>query len=293
MRLPISTTGRWRLLEPVPDGLIPPMGRALPGPLWDAARPANGIYTRPASPDPTFRSPFGPGIDGTAIVNGWQVNWTGRARTDRAVWRFPRDPNGRAGWAFRSEMVSWWNPLITEAWIRGSRRGWVDPETAVIDAVVQGRKPAAWALITESMMCGVHAAVIAGDSLLRGRLTCRYDGPSGKVYLGREGTYEDLFDLPALILDYRRHLPGDLADVQIRGIRDVARRRPLDFMSANGELELDEEPLAVQALTWGFPHQVTIGHLLRPGPRIAAGGILRYDDPDRAAIAASTYREVR
>ncbi len=271
--LPIHTTGEWRFLEGAPIDLFTDVPRfAVPGPFWEDAAPATGIYVKHADGDPHVPGRYGAAFDGMAVVHGWPVTWS---RKGRSVWRFPHDPRGLHGWAFQSPLVSAWNPLLGGAWIRQSWRRWFDCDVLIVKAVALGHKPAGYAYLEADQLDEVDEYLTRSTFDLH----VSYDAEHGTLYVCRKEKYGELFNLGALANDYLRHLPPTQADEQVEGLHRAYNLSPADFMSYDGETELDVGyPLSVVGLTWGYPHQITIGHLLRPNGPVEHGGMPRAAD---------------
>jgi hypothetical protein len=238
--------GSWRLVS-VEDPRTPPRpGWRRAGP-WRSGEgtPMHGLYERPAADGL---------VDGVAVCEGWPVWW----------WRGPRMPR------FRSPLVSSWNPILAQAlsadkpWYRawfGFRREFpVDWNEWTAAALADGLKPYGY-LDLPRREAGEWAARVRAAGL-------EAEGPtrSGLRWgfaAARTETYGELFDLGALVADYRAVLPAELAGPEAAALLAHAGRRPADYLGVGGFAALENGPSSVCGLTLGYPPSVTAGLLLR------------------------------
>ncbi|WP_146104079.1 hypothetical protein [Nonomuraea solani] len=208
--------------------------------------------------------------DGGQIMNGaYERHLTGRRVEVVTVWfgyvlshwRGPRMPR------FSSPLVSAWNPVLAQGLT-------VDPSSPapyhdelwcdrwIAEALLYGRKPygaftlpagEALSWFDKSGGTGlVYHAQSAGDLV--------------RVVAGTADSYGRLFDLDALIADYREALPPELAEPEMAALDAHRSQSPaLDYiLSENAEVLFTQAPLSVRGLTLGYPPRETAA-------RIAAG----------------------
>ncbi|MFI9841791.1 hypothetical protein ACIHFD_32475 [Nonomuraea sp. NPDC051941] len=227
-----------------PDYRTPPVPAAagiVPGP-WrhpDGGQIMNGTYERPL-PDRQ--------VEVVTIWYGYALShWSG-----------PRMPR------FSSPLVSAWNPVLAQglAVDPGSPSPYHDElwcDRWIADALLYGRKPygaftlpAAEALrwFAKSGGTGLvyHAEPVGG--LIR-------------VVAGTTERYAQLFDLDALIADYRGALPSDLAEPEVAALEAHGGHSPAlhYILSENGEARFARAPLSVRGLTLGYPPRETAARI--------------------------------
>jgi hypothetical protein len=244
---PPGDAARWTFL---PDPrTTPPPKRRRPGPYRgpDGA-PLHGGYQRPLADGQ---------VDGIAYWHG-RILWR---------WRGPAMPR------FHSPLVSPWNL------IRGNGLTWdvdvelpwslEDPDRWTPDALLEGLKPygyfgltsgrgRAWARRAEPAGVTVHLAATGYPGML-------------SVSAGRREPYQTLFDLDALVADYRAVLPEELFATQVQApLEAYADRSPGEFAGEFAALEA--QPLPLLGLTLGYPPSITAGAMLdgRYGPEQGA-----------------------
>ncbi|MGW0803918.1 hypothetical protein [Nonomuraea sp. NPDC002799] len=176
-------------------------------------------------------------------------------------WRGPRMPR------FSSPLVSAWNPVLAQGLT-------VDPQAPapyrdelwcdrwIAEALLYGRKPyGAFTLPAEEALRWF--AKSGGTGLV---YHARTTGDLIRVVAGTAERYGQLFDLNALIADYREALPRELAEPEAEALDEHRARSPaLSYvLSDDAESRFARAPLAVRGLTLGYPPRETAA-------RIAAG----------------------
>ncbi|GAA2275120.1 hypothetical protein GCM10010149_17190 [Nonomuraea roseoviolacea subsp. roseoviolacea] len=236
-----------------PDYRTPPApaGEGVPAGPWrhaDNGQVMNGVYER-----------FLPGrrIEVVAIWYGYVLS-----RCDG-----PRMPR------FTSPLVSAWNPVLAQGLTAGPTapspyrdEHWCDRWIA--EALLYGRKPfGVFTLPVEEAMrwfarsggtALVYRARHAGEGLVR-------------VVAGSSEPYGRLFDMDALIADYRRALPGDLGEEEAEALAAHRASSPaLGYvLSDDAEGSFRRAPLSVRGLTLGYPPPETAARILaEKGARI-------------------------
>ncbi|WP_157548868.1 hypothetical protein [Nonomuraea candida] len=228
-----------------PDYRTPPAPTdpgATPGP-WrhpDGGQIMNGAYERPL---PRNR---------VEVVTVWY----GHALSH---WRGPRMPR------FSSPMVSAWNPVLAQGLA-------VDPQAPspyqdelwcdrwIAEALLYGRKPyGAFTLPADEAMRWF--AKSGGTNLV---YQARADGGLVRVVAGTFERYAQLFDLDALIADYREALPRALAEREAAALDAHRSRSPaLHYvLTENAETLFAQAALSVRGLTLGYPPRETAARIL-------------------------------
>jgi hypothetical protein len=170
---------------------------------------------------------------------------------------------------FRSPLVSSWNPILAQAlsadqaWYRvwfGCRREFpVDWNEWTAAALADGLKPYGY-LDLPRQEAREWAARVRAAGL-------EVEGPTWRMGWGfaaaRTETYGGLFDLDALVADYRAVLPAELAEPEAAALLAHADCRPADYLGVGGFAALENGPSSVCGLTLGYPPSVTAGLLLR------------------------------
>jgi hypothetical protein len=254
-----------------------PGGTSAPTSSRDVAGAGWTYLPDPRTTPPPKRRRAGPhrGPDGASLHGGYQ-RLLGDGQVDgvaywhgHILWRW----RGPAMLRFRSLLVSPWNL------IRGNGLTWdvdtglpwslEDPDRWIPHALLEGLKPygycglstgraRAWARRAE--LAGVTAHVAATDQ--PGMVS---------VAAGRREPYQTLFDLDALLEDYRAVLPPDLFATQVLApLEAAAGRAPGEF--AGDFAALEAQPLPLLGLTLGYPPSITAGAMLdgRYGPEQGA-----------------------
>ncbi|GAA1630548.1 hypothetical protein GCM10009733_029150 [Nonomuraea maheshkhaliensis] len=224
-----------------PDYRTPPVptdAHFPPGP-WrhpDGGQVMNGTYERPL---PKLR---------TEVVTVWYGYALSR-------WRGPRMPR------FSSPMVSAWNPVLAQglAAAPGTPTPYRDElwcDRWIAEALLYGRKPyGAFTLPADEALrwCGKSG----GTSLIYHART--EDDDLVRVVAGTSERYAHLFDLDALIADYREALPGELAEPEVRALEEHRSCSPAlrYVLCDDAEALFAQAPLSVRGLTLGYPPRET------------------------------------
>ncbi|MGP3919806.1 hypothetical protein [Nonomuraea sp. 10N515B] len=217
-----------------PDYRTPPIPQGvMPGP-WrhpDGGQLMNGVYER-LLPDRQAE-----------IVTVWFGYPLSR-------WLGPRMPR------FSNPMVSPWNPVLSlgvaldpTAPVPYADELWCDRWIA--EALLYGRKPyGAFTLPPEEALAWL--AECGGAGLV---YQARVIGEVIRVVAGRAEPYAHLFDLDALIADYRDVLPPEPAEREAAALEAHRHRSPaLDYvLGDDGEARFALTPLSVRGLTLGYP----------------------------------------
>lgn len=173
-------------------------------------------------------------------------------------WLGPRMPR------FSSPLVSAWNPVLAQGLscdpgsptpYRGER--WCDRWIA--EALLYGRKPyGAFTLPVEEALRWFAKSGGTG-------LVYRAGATGGlvRVVAGTAERYAQLFDLDALIADYREALPGELAEPQVAALESHRRHSPaLHYvLREDAETCFAQAPLSVRGLTLGYPPRETAARI--------------------------------
>ncbi|GAA3676114.1 hypothetical protein GCM10022224_045440 [Nonomuraea antimicrobica] len=224
-----------------PDYRTPPIppGPALdPGP-WrhpDDGQVMNGTYERPL---PRRR---------VEVVTVWY----GHALSH---WRGPLMPR------FSSPMVSAWNPVLAQG-LTVDRRAptpyldgwWCDRWIA--EALLYGRKP--YGAFTLPIDEAMHWFAKSGGTNLVYRAQQTEDDLV-RVVAGTSERYAQLFDLDALISDYREALPREPAEREAQALDAHRSCSPaLSYvLSEHAETLFAQAELSVRGLTLGYPPRET------------------------------------
>ncbi|WP_344475185.1 hypothetical protein [Nonomuraea monospora] len=181
--------------------------------------------------------------------------WYGHALSH---WRGPRMPR------FSSPMVSAWNPVLAQGLA-------VDPHAPapyrdelwcdrwIAEALLYGRKPyGAFTLPADEAMRWF--AKSGGTNLV---YRAEVDGELVRVVAGTSERYGQLFDLDALIADYREALPKELAE---REAQALDAHRPFSpalnyVLAENAEALFAQAALSVRGLTLGYPPRETAARI--------------------------------
>jgi hypothetical protein len=174
-------------------------------------------------------------------------------------WRGPRMPR------FSSPMVSAWNPVLAQGLS-------VDPHAPapyrdelwcdrwIAEALLYARKPyGAFTLPADEAMRWF--AKSGGTNLV---YRAQLDGDLVRVVAGTSERYGQLFDLDALIADYREALPKELAELEAQAL-DVHRScsPALNYVLAeNAEALFAQAALSVRGLTLGYPPRETAARII-------------------------------
>ncbi|MFI7636471.1 hypothetical protein [Nonomuraea sp. NPDC049400] len=258
----MATVARWRLKR---SG------------TWEATTVADAWILHPdyrTPPVPTgagidagpWRHPDGQIMNGTyeRTLPGRQVEvvtvWYGHALSH---WRGPRMPR------FSSPLVSAWNPVLAQglAVTPGSPAPYRDElwcDRWIADALLYGRKP-------------YGTFTLPADEALRwfaksgGTGLVYHAEPAGRlirVVAGTAERYAQLFDLDALIADYRDALPPELAEREVAALEAHRGHSPAlrYILVEHGEACFAQAPLSIRGLTLGYPPRETAA-------RIAAAGV--------------------
>ncbi|WP_237107239.1 hypothetical protein [Nonomuraea sp. MG754425] len=185
-------------------------------------------------------------------------------------WRGPRMPR------FSSPMVSAWNPVLAQGLA-------VDPHAPapyrdelwcdrwIAEALLYGRKPyGAFTLPADEAMRWfaksggtnlVYRAEVAAD--VPAELSAGVPGELVRVVAGTSERYAQLFDLDALIADYREALPGELAERESQALDAHRSRSPaLDYvLRQSAEALFAHTALSVRGLTLGYPPRETASRI--------------------------------
>ncbi|MEV0146867.1 MULTISPECIES: hypothetical protein [unclassified Nonomuraea] len=233
-----------------PDYRTPPVpadGPVPPGP-WrhaDNGQVMNGVYER-----------FRPGrrVEVLAIWYGYLLS-----RCDG-----PRMPR------FSSPLVSTWNPVLAQGLTAGPGapspyrdERWCDRWIA--EALLYGRKP--FGVFTLPVEEAMRWFTRSGGTALVYRAQ-RAGGRDGeglvRVVAGVSESYGDLFDVDALIADYRRALPGDLAEAEAEALAAHRTSSPAlrYVLRDDAEEGFRRAPLSVRGLTLGYPPHETAARIL-------------------------------
>ncbi|TYB70143.1 hypothetical protein FXF51_03435 [Nonomuraea sp. PA05] len=181
--------------------------------------------------------------------------WYGHALSH---WRGPRMPR------FSSPMVSAWNPVLAQGLA-------VDPHAPapyrdelwcdrwIAEALLYGRKPyGAFTLPADEAMRWF--AKSGGTNLV---YRAEVEGELVRVVAGTSERYGQLFDLDALIADYREALPKELAE---REAQALDAHRPFSpalnyVLAENAEALFAQAALSVRGLTLGYPPRETAARI--------------------------------
>ncbi|MGW3350535.1 hypothetical protein ACWDA3_45145 [Nonomuraea rubra] len=232
-----------------PDYRTPPAPTDLglaPGP-WrhpDGGQIMNGTYERPL---PKRR------VEVVTVWYGYPLSH----------WRGPRMPR------FSSPMVSAWNPVLAQGLS-------VDPHAPapyrdelwcdrwIAEALLYARKPYGAFTLPAGEAMRWFAKAGGTNLVYRARLEAEADGELVRVVAGTSERYAQLFDLDALIADYREALPKELAEREAQALDAHRSSSP----ALNYVLTEDAEPLFAQAalsvrgLTLGYPPRETAARIL-------------------------------
>ncbi|WP_345385795.1 hypothetical protein [Nonomuraea salmonea] len=174
-------------------------------------------------------------------------------------WRGPRMPR------FSSPMVSAWNPVLAQGLA-------VDPAAPapyrdelwcdrwIAEALLYGRKPyGAFTLPVDEAMRWF--AKSGGTNLV---YQARAEDDLVRVVAGTSERYGQLFDLDALIADYREALPKPLADREAEALEAHRTVSPaLSYvLSEPAETLFAQAALSVRGLTLGYPPRETAARIV-------------------------------
>ncbi|MBT2225448.1 hypothetical protein [Nonomuraea sp. NEAU-A123] len=252
MRTPIrkgldTVADTWTLHPDYRTPPVPTGGRLTPGP-WrhpDGGQVMNGTYER-----------LRPGrqVEVVAI-------WYGYALTR---WQGPSMPR------FSSPLVSAWNPVLAQ----GLR---ADPETPapylddlwcdrwIAGALLYGRKPyGAFTLPAGEALRWFGKSGGTGLVYRAETLASRDRAGLIRVVAGTVETYAHLFDVDALIADYRNALPAELAEPQVEALSAHRSGSPAlrYVLNEDAEASFRRAPLSVRGLTLGYPPRETAARIL-------------------------------
>ena len=260
MHMPIrkgldTVADKWTLHPDYRTPPVPTGGGVTPGP-WrhpDGGQVMNGTYERPRP---------GRRVEVVTI-------WYGYALTR---WQGPSMPR------FSSPLVSAWNPVLAQ----GLR---ADPEmpTPYLDdrwcdrwiakALLYGRKPyGAFTLPAGEALRWFGKSGSTGLVYRAETLTPRAERPASRdqaaglirVVAGAVETYGHLFDVDALIADYRNALPAELAGPQVEALSTHRSGSPAlrYVLDEDAEASFGQAPLSVRGLTLGYPPRETAARIL-------------------------------
>ncbi|MCP2355476.1 hypothetical protein HD597_002496 [Nonomuraea thailandensis] len=182
--------------------------------------------------------------------------WYGHALSH---WRGPRMPR------FSSPMVSAWNPVLAQGLS-------VDPHAPapyrdelwcdrwIAEALLYARKPyGAFTLPADEAMRWF--AKSGGTNLV---YHAQLDGELVRVVAGTSEKYAQLFDLDALIADYREALPKELAEREAQALDEHRACSPaLNYvLTENAEALFAQASLSVRGLTLGYPPRETAARII-------------------------------
>ncbi|MBF8188200.1 hypothetical protein ITP53_21195 [Nonomuraea sp. K274] len=227
-----------------PDYRTPPVPTGTgvdPGP-WrhpDGGQIMNGTYERPL-PDHQ--------VEVVTIWYGYALSH----------WRGPRMPR------FSSPMVSAWNPVLAQglAVEPGTPTPYRDAlwcDRWIAEALLYGRKPyGAFTLPVEETLRWFGKS--GGSGLVYHAET---SGELIRVVAGTSERYAHLFDLDALIADYRDALPPELAEPEAAALEEHRGHSPaLHYILSDGaEARFAQAPLSVRGLTLGYPPRETAARI--------------------------------
>ncbi|NUO99044.1 MAG: hypothetical protein HOW71_25280 [Nonomuraea sp.] len=173
-------------------------------------------------------------------------------------WRGPRMPR------FSSPLVSAWNPVLAQGLTRdpGSPTPYGDDRWCdrwIAEALLYGRKPyGSFTLPAEEALRWF--AKSGGTGLV---YRARADGPAVRVVAGTTERYDQLFDLAALIADYREALPADLAEPEIAALESHRGHSPAlrYVLHQDAEERFAGAPPSVRGLTLGYPPRETAARI--------------------------------
>lgn len=226
-------------------------------------------YRTPAIPAGTGPAP-GPWRhpDGGQVMNGTyerdlpggQVEvvtvWYGYALSR---WHGPFMPR------FSSPMVSAWNLVLAQGLTAGPGAPspyhdelWCDRWIA--QALLYGRKPYGTFRLPAAEALDWFAGCGGTNLVYRARA----EGDLVRVVAGTSERYVHLFDLDALIADYREALPPELAEPAVAALDAHRPHSPaLHYvLPENGEERFARAPLPIRGLTLGYPPRETAARLV-------------------------------
>lgn len=240
-------TGTWQLSDGRDPAGLPVRWRATPGRWWRRCRPMHGVYHRPAA-DPQLPDQ----LDGMAVLNGWRCG-------------FWRGPAAMAAW--RSPLISYWNPILAQGSGRLNLTSSLDWDQYTADAVLGGFKPYGYLLCTaeqDKQLAARAAAAPFGVAVSDYDPDPHVEG-SGWVTLARTEPLDELVpDIGGLLRAYHAALPAELFEEEALPLGSVTDWRPADFLD---DFEVIERgPSAILGLILGYPPLVTAGALLRRVP---------------------------
>jgi len=198
----------------------------------------------------------GPWIQVMAAWNGYRVwDYAGPAMT-----RFTLTD---------SPLVSPWNEILSQ----GLRRDPSDPapfdepmwcDRWIAEALLQGRKPfGRFELPFKDARKWCERARQAGLEYSFTRLQPDENGYPRALHIsaGRVESYEELFDIRALVADYRSILPPEIVDDEVDALLDHRHETPAlyAFVSYDAFARL---PRSLRGLTLGYPPTATAGRIL-------------------------------
>ncbi|MEV0620196.1 hypothetical protein AB0I81_43225 [Nonomuraea sp. NPDC050404] len=205
--------------------------------------------------------------DGGQIMNGTYERPLAKRRVEVVTvwygyplshWRGPRMPR------FSSPMVSAWNPVLAQGLAVDPRSPapyrdelWCDRWIA--EALLYGRKPyGAFTLPADEAMRWFGKS--GGTNLV---YHAQVDDDLVRVVAGTSERYGQLFDLDALIADYREALPRDLAELEAEALEAHRAHSPaLHYvLSEDAETLFAQAPLSVRGLTLGYPPRETAARI--------------------------------
>ncbi|TMR95866.1 hypothetical protein [Nonomuraea basaltis] len=173
-------------------------------------------------------------------------------------WHGPRMPR------FSSPLVSAWNPVLSQgltldpaAPVPYRDELWCDRWIA--EALLYGRKPyGAFTLPVEGALRWF--AKSGGTGLV---YHAQPVGELIRVVAGTTEQYALLFDLDALIADYRDALPPELAEPEVAALEAHRGHSPAlhYILTDNAEARFAQVPLAVRGLTLGYPPRETAARI--------------------------------
>jgi hypothetical protein len=248
--------GEWRLSdgwERVQDSRTPDAPEGEPGPWRDQdGAVLHGVYQRLVSPSGLGEVPE---VEGVAAWHGSRL-WS---------WSGPEMPR------FRNPRVSPWNPVLAQ----GLRFDHVErtpyesgswPDEWIADALLQHRKP--YGRFALPLKTALDWFAEAGPAGLVYRATRDHTPGSCDERLHITAsiaqTYGEVFDLDALIADYRDVLPERLAAEQAEALH-AHRDKSIGLLYVLAD-DADERfwaaPRAVRGLTLGYPSCSTAARIL-------------------------------
>ncbi|WP_125642712.1 hypothetical protein [Nonomuraea sp. WAC 01424] len=174
-------------------------------------------------------------------------------------WLGPRMPR------FSSPLVSAWNPVLAQGLScdPGSPTPYRDERWCdrwIAEALLYGRKP--YGTFTLPAEEALRWFAKSGGTGLVYRAWA--DGAAVRVVAGTTEPYERLFDLPALIADYREALPGRTAEAEVAALESHRHHSPaLNYvLCEDAEARFAQAPPSVRGLTLGYPPRETAARVV-------------------------------